>query len=209
MQTTIEATAQPGDVDATLAALSKNYRKELARIDKAIDLLDKKQQELATLAANTPWGEELESILRIKQREADDLRVQGKTEEADQKLKEAEEAAAIPGRLESEYEDCDLQKAELENERRAAARKVLDEWHAMAVQQMIRPQMRVLFAMLERTATKIREFIEQTGNTPQWPKPGGLEPTDYIDSLVPKDGTEGENRYKWFSIVETRYVRRK
>lgn len=206
MKSSIKATAQTeeSDLERLLSELANSYAAEIARIDHAINRLGKRMAELVAAAGNTTEAE-LESIVWVKQREAHELRVQGKGEEADKKLKEAEEARAVPGRLSEAYDDCVLHKAMLENDRVLAASKVLDEWKPKVVE-LIRVQERKLYGMLECIEAAITDFIDETGNTPVFGKAGGIDSKPYIDSLVAKDGDLGEMRRKWHLLIEQNYI---
>ena len=186
MQTATETTVE--GLDALFSGLADSYDKEMARIDRAIVLVERKQKEILDAAAGTS-DVPIESIVRVKEREADELAVKGEPEAARAKLQEAEEVKAVPRRLEEAYSNCDLEKATLQGERRAAARKVLSEWIPSAVQSS-RAEVRKMYAMLDRIAEEIKEFIDRTGNTPVLGKQSGIDANDYIDSLVAKDGEE-------------------
>lgn len=206
MQTAIEAMAHPEDLDELLAELADSYDEEMARIDEETDLVNRKLHELQAAVAEASQVP-IESIVRVKEREYDDLMAEGKPEEAAQKLKEAGEMKAVWPQLEDSWSDCTRKKAELESERRDAARKVLDEWKPKAVE-LIRPDACKLYATLDRIAAAIKEFIDLTGNTPVLGKVDGIDSAPYINSLLASDGEEGEARKKWFTVTETHYIRR-
>ena len=198
---------QTEDLDTLLTKLSESYDEEVARIDRAIDIVGRKQNELLAAAADTSEVP-FESIVRVKQREADELAVNGEPEAARAKLQEAEDARAVPQRLEEAYHDCVLEKAMLENDQKNAARKVLDEWMPSAVL-LIRAEERKLADMLNRLAEEIEEFIELTGNTGVLGRDGGIDAQTYLDSLPAHDGQEWENIRKWYHVVEQNYIRRR
>lgn len=68
---------------------------------------------------------------------------------------------------------------------------------------LVRAQERQLFAMLERIASEITVFIDATdppvwGSYPIAGPASGINPNDYIRSLVATEGEEGEAREKWY-----------
>jgi prefoldin subunit 5 len=193
MQATTETTAQPGDLDALLAELAQGYDAETARIDRSIARVDAKLEEIRATKADTEAV--LDSLVNVKTREYDTLMVEGKPEEAAQKLRDAEAAKAMPAKLSDAMDDLVLERACLENDLSGAAKKVLDETMPQVVTE-IHSQVRALCATLDRIETTIKEFIEQAGS--------GIDPTPYIASLVPDK--EDEGRKKWFSVEETLYV---
>lgn len=95
---TSEATTEPTapDLDTILLGLSESYNDEIGRIDKAIARIERQKVKISMEAGDLP---ELESFLRVKQREADDLMVQGKKEEAERKLAEGEQMKVMRGAI--------------------------------------------------------------------------------------------------------------
>jgi|ERR1035438_7595290 hypothetical protein len=205
MKTTTKAAAQPGNLDTLLTKLGESYDEEIARIERAIDRVDRKKREISDAAADTSQVP-FESIVRVKQREADELAARREPEAARAKLQEAEEIKAVPRLLEESWSDCTQEKSTLQNDQRNAARKVLDEWMPSAVQ-LVRAEERKLFALLDRIAAEITEFIDLTGNTSVPGRVRGIDGEPYIDSLVAGDGEEGEARKKWYTVTETLYIR--
>lgn len=196
------STAAP-DLDTILLELTESYNDEIGRIDKAIAQVGKQKDKILWEAGGLP---ELEPFLRVKQREADDLMVQGKKEDAALKLDAGDQMKLQHQRLEDAWRDCERQIAELEDERRPAARKVLGEW-LPSVLPLIRAQERKLFAMLERIAAEITEFVEMTdppvwGSNPSAGPAGGINPDEYTRSLVATEGEEGEAREKWYTVTK-------
>lgn len=209
MSSAIEGILQGDDLDKVLMELFENYEAENARIDQEIDRLDKKQRELLE-AATAVSQEEVDSLYRVRMRQVDDFRAEGKAEEADRVLQSAEEARAVPERLEDAYAESRRQEAILERERKDVARKTLDEW-APGIVELVRGEERKLFAMLDKIEAQITEFVELTGHTPEFGAPGGIDVSEYTNKLVPREG-DGEDYTalrKWFLIVEQNYLWRR
>jgi len=117
--------------DEAFAALLERrdtaYSAAVAPLDHEIEVLDREAVEIADKAQS--FSEKMASAERIKQFEADQLTMQGKTVEAKKKLAELEQVKAGPAQIEQRRQEIEDRIADLEAEKNEIRKRIFWEWY--------------------------------------------------------------------------------
>jgi hypothetical protein len=140
--------------DAQIAAETApldSERESLLREHAAIG--EKARKHESTLAA----------AARMAQFEADRLTLEGKSEEAAAKLREAEEAASAPANMRARQSEISARLESIENEKQVITRRAFEDWQAK-LQSIIRAAEHGLFIeLLDKSRDEMYAYQERHG----------------------------------------------
>jgi len=166
--------------------------------------LDLNRQEL--LKEDAAIGEasrNLEKILparaRQAQREADALLVAGKVDEAELKIKEAEEAANAPAAMRTKRGEISARVAAIDDDKRNIARRIFASWYADC-QAVIRPAEHGLFIVLLDGLKESFAPFQNATNTGMdaWGHGGLFNPNHIANLTAPERSAEWQSGQRWY-----------
>ena len=147
-----------------LGGLNATYAKAVAPLEKERLTLESDSQELQTKA------DQLKRLLaaaaRRAERDADDLLLAGKGEEAQAKRDEQQQAERGPAELAQRQREIAARLEEIEAEKRDTARRVFKEWFEELRTPLVEEQ-RTLVEALDNAWAGIQTFAQETGGH-QW-----------------------------------------
>jgi hypothetical protein len=180
------------DRDAQIAAANAPLDRERAELEAEYRALGEASRNLAEL---------LPAKARIAQAEHDRLLLAGDREGADLKLAEQKEAERAPEGMLARQREIAEHLAEIEEKKKAVARRVFQRWHAN-LQQLIRATEHVLFIeLLEGSLSEFYRFQERYGLGATAEKPHShLVQNSLVSNLTaPERSEEWKAGTKWYS----------
>jgi hypothetical protein len=192
-----------GTVEAAYDVLLKRrdtaFVVAIAPLGKERESLEKERDSIAETAHN------LSALLPAKEREAqrqaDVLLLSGQLEAAQAKLAEMEEAKAAPRAMEARQREIDLRLTAIEEDRRAAARRVFEGWYGEC-QAVIRASEHGLFCtLLDGLKASFYEYQERTGTGGTIDQPYSFLVKDsHLENLTSDERTsEWTSASRWYS----------
>ena len=171
-----------------------------AALTAAIQPLDAEKETLikefrAIEEASADLAKILPTRAREAQREADRLLLEGKHEEAETKMQEAQEAANAPATMTERQREISSRLEAIDAERKVAAKRIFEQWYS-ELQQVIRASEHGLFIeLLDKSRDEMYSFQERHGLGGTLQQPFGFLIKDFHLSGL----TAAERSEEWTS----------
>lgn len=179
---------------------NRRYASEITALQAERETLAKEYACIEEAAGN------LKGILSAKareaQREADSLILAGKPEEAQAKLREAEEAALAPAKMADRQREISARVEAIQKEKRAIARRTFLQWHDEILPVIRAAEQGLFLSLLDGIERTFYDFqaVTETGLDPMnHPSEPGLFTQGHLSSLTCDErSAEWRSAQRWY-----------